>query len=154
MRHAIDLAEHVHGTYWHAAAILKLELDPIIRVPLEELRFEIGGGAITRRVDAEVGPLQSGAASLSVPLQWKAAEHPNLFPAMRGELRISDTGGDSIELRLGGEYRPPLGAVGAVGDALAGRRVADKSLRGFLIEVARRLEAKLVEHADRAGVEP
>jgi hypothetical protein len=154
MKHTIDLAEEIPGTYWHAAAILKLELDPIIRVPLEELRFEIGGGAITRRVEAEVGPLQSEAASLCVALEWKAAEHPNLFPAMHGELHISNIDGAQIELRLGGEYRPPLGAVGAVGDALAGRRVAEKSLRGFLIEVARRLEAKLVEHAGRAGVEP
>jgi hypothetical protein len=154
MKHTIDLAEQIPGTYWHAAAILKLEFDPIIRVPLEELRFEIGGGAITRRVEAEVGPLQSEAASLRVPLQWKAAEHPNLFPTMHGELHISNIDGSQIELRLGGEYRPPLGPVGAVGDALAGRRMAEKSLRGFLIEVARRLEAKLVEHAGRAGVEP
>src|SRR6266508_1794708 len=154
MKHTIDLAERIPGTYWHAAAILKLESDPIIRAPLEELRVEIGSGAITRRVGAELGPLQSEAASLCVPLQWKAAEHPNLFPVMHGELHISDIDGSQIELRLGGEYHAPLGAVGAVADALAGRRVAEKSLRGFLVEVARRLEAKLVEHTRRAGVEP
>jgi hypothetical protein len=124
------------------------------RAPLEELRLTVGGGAITRRVDAEVGSLESGPASLWVPLEWQAFVHPSLFPVMNGELHVSDIGGNGIELRLVGEYRAPLGAVGAVGDVLAGRRVAEKSLRGFLAEVARRLEAKLVEQAERAGVEP
>jgi len=154
MTHTIDLAERIPGTYWHAAAILKLDLDPIVRAPLEELRLTVGGGAITRRVDAEVGPLESGPASLRVPLGWQAFVHPSLFPVMNGELHVSDIGGNGIALRLVGEYRAPLGAVGAVGDVLAGRRVAEKSLRGFLAEVARRLEAKLVEQAERAGVEP
>jgi len=154
MKHEIDLAERIPGTYWHAAAILKVELDPIVRAPLEELRFEIGGGAITRRVEAQVGPLESEPASLRVPLQWKAADHPNLFPVMSGELHISDLGGANVELRLVGEYHPPLGAVGAVGDALAGRRVAEKSLHGFLTEVARELEGRLVVHAWQANVEP
>jgi hypothetical protein len=154
MNHTIDIAEQVIGTYWHAAAILKLELDPIIRAPLEELRFEIGGGAITRRVDAEVGPLINGHATLWVPLHWTAAEHPTLFPVMDAELHISDVEANHIELRLVGEYRAPLGTVGAIADAVAGRRVAQRSVRGFLADVAKRLEEKLVEHAGRAGVEP
>ncbi len=154
MKHTIDLVERIPGTYWHAAAILKLELDPIIRVPLEELRFQIGGGAITHRVEPEVGPLQSEAASLCVPLHWKAVEHPHLFPVMDGKLQISDINGCQIELRLVGEYRTPLGAVGALGDALAGRRVAEKTLQDFLAGVAQRLEGRLVAHTGRAGVEP
>jgi hypothetical protein len=154
MNHTIDIAEQIPGTYWHAAAILKLELDEIVRAPLEELRFEIGGGAITRRVQAQPGPVVYGHASLQVPLHWNAAEHPNLFPVMDARLVISDVGGNHIELRLVGEYRPPLGAIGAAGDALAGHHVAEGSLHGFLAEVAQRLEAKLVEHAGRAGVEP
>ena len=154
MKHAIDLAERIPGTYWHAAAILKLELDAVVQVPLEELRFEIGGGAITRRANAEVGPLDTGPASLRVPLHWEAAEHPHLFPVMDGALYMSDLDGNQIEVRLVGEYGSPFGAVGAVADALAGRRVAQKSLHCFLTEVARRLEARLVEHAGRSGVKP
>jgi hypothetical protein len=152
MKHAIDLAERIPGTYWHAAAILKLDLDAIVRAPLEELRLTVGGGAITRRVDAEVGALDSGPASLRVPLKWQAFVHPSLFPIMNGELQVGDAGGGKIELRLVGEYRSPLGAVGGVADALAGRRVAVKSLHGFLTEIAERLEGKLVEHAERAGL--
>ena len=154
MTHAIDLVEQIAGTYWHAAAILKLELDPIVHPPLEELRFELGGGAVTRRVDARVGPLINGHGTMTVPLHWKAAERPSLFPVMDGELRITDAGDGQIGLRLVGEYAPPFGAVGAAADAVAGRRVAAKSLRTFLAAVAQRLEASLAEHAARAGVEP
>jgi hypothetical protein len=153
MKHTIDLAEQIPGTYWHAAAILKLDLDAIVRAPLEELRLTVGGGAITRRVDAEVGSLDSGPASLRVPLKWQAFVHPSLFPVMNGELHISDVAGVHIELRLVGEYRAPLGVVGAVADAVAGRRVAEKSLRGFLAEVATRLRAKLTEHTEQLWVE-
>jgi hypothetical protein len=154
MTHAIEVTERIQGTYWHASAILKLELDAVVRAPLEELRFEIGSGAITRRVDAEVGPVIGGHGTLRVPLRWKAAEHPNLFPVMDADLHVSDLGDGHVELRLVGEYRTPLGAVGAVADALAGRRVVEQSVHDFLAEVARRLEAELVEHARRAGVEP
>ena len=153
MKHAIDLAERIPGTYWHASAILKVDLDSVVKAPLEELRFEIGGGAFTRRVEAAVGPMSSGPSSLSVPLHWTAAEHPSLFPVMDGELRISNDEGKQILLRLVGEYRSPLGAVGAVGDAVGGRRVAEKSIHGFLADVAQRLQAKLVEHARQSGVE-
>jgi hypothetical protein len=153
MKHAIDLAERIPGTYWHAAAILKLDQDAIIKAPLEELRFEIGGGAITRRVHSQVGPLISGPESLRVPSRWKSAEHPNLFPVMDGELHISDVGGNQIDLRLVGEYSTPMGAVGTVTDALAGRRVVEKSCHNFLTEVASRLQAKLIEHSERVWVE-
>jgi hypothetical protein len=153
MKHAIDLAEQVPGTYWHAAAILKLDLDPVVGAPLEELRFEIGGGAITRRVRAEVGPIITAPDSLRIPLRWKAAEHPKLFPFMDGELHICDVGGNDIELRLVGEYRLPLGALGAAADVVAGHRVAEKSLHGFLNEVANRLQAKLIEHTEGLWVE-
>jgi hypothetical protein len=154
MESAIDLTKRIPGIYWHAAAILKVELDQIVRSPLEELRIEIGGGAITRRVDAEVGPLINGHGTLRMPVRWKAAEHPNLFPVMVADLHVSDLDGDHIELRFVGEYRAPLGAVGAVADTLAGSRLAEKSLNTFLTDVAHRLEAALAEHARRGGVTP
>jgi hypothetical protein len=40
-------------------------------------------------------------------------------------------------LRVLSEYRSPLGPVGAVGDALAGSRVAENSLHRLVVEVAR-----------------
>jgi hypothetical protein len=112
MKHAIDLDGRIPGTYWHAAAILKLELNSVVRTPLEELRFEIGGGAITRRVDAEVGPMETGPASLRVPLHWKASDHPKLFPVMDADLHISDVNGNHVVLRVDGVYHAPLALSG------------------------------------------
>jgi hypothetical protein len=154
MKHSVDCGQRIPGTYWHAVAILKLELDRIVRVPLEELRFQMGGGAITRKVSADVGPMEIQPDHLVVPLHWRAAEHPNLFPIMDADLRISDAGAAHIELCVVGEYRTPLGAVGAVADAVGGRRVAESSVRGFIGDIAQRLEAELIEHANRAGVKP
>ena len=154
MDHAIQLTKRIPGIYWHAAAILKVELDQIVLSPLEELRFEVGGGAITRRVDGQVGPLISGHGALRVPLRWRAAEHPTLFPVMDGDLHVGDLDDHQIELRFAGEYRAPLGAVGAMADTLAGHRVAEKSINTFLTEVARRLEAALVEHSRQADITP
>jgi hypothetical protein len=154
MDNASDLTKRIPGIYWHAAAILKVELDQIVRSPLEELRIEIGGGAIMRRVDAAVGPMINGHGTLRVPLRWKAAEHPNLFPVMEADLHVSDVDGDHIEVRLVGSYTAPLGVVGAVDDAVAGRRVAEQSVHDYLIDVTQRLETNLVEHARRAGVTP
>jgi hypothetical protein len=63
------------------------------------------------------------------------------------DANFTDVDGDHVLLRVHGVDHAPLGAVGAVADALAGRRVAHKSIRRFLDKVSRRLAEKLVEHA-------
>ncbi len=68
-------------------------------------------------------------------------------------LRIRDAGDDDIEVRLVGEYTPPLGAVGTIADRFAGHEAATESLRGYVREVTARLATKLAEHepvVDRA----
>lgn len=41
-----------------------------------------------------------------------------------------------------GRYRPPLGLLGAAGDALGGQGIAEQSLRRFLSEVAARTQSE------------
>jgi hypothetical protein len=153
MKQTVRLTERIRGGYEHVPPILRLEFDHVIRDPLDELRVEVGGGSIGRRVRAEVGPISVSprrpglpSRALEVPVAWQAAEHPALFPILNGQLRIRDVGHDTIELRLTGGYTPPLGAIGAIGDRFAGHQAATASLRGYLLEVAHRLDAKLVEH--------
>jgi hypothetical protein len=154
MKQTVRLTERIRGCYDHVPPILRLEFDPVIREPLGELRVQVGGGSIGRRVRAEVGPMSISPRkiglpprALEVPVTWQAAEHPALFPTLNGQLCIRDVGHDTIELRLTGEYTPPLGAIGAIGDRFAGHQAATTSLRGYLLEVAHRLDAKLAEHA-------
>jgi hypothetical protein len=153
MRQTLRLTERIRGCYEHVPPILRLEFDHVVRKPLDELRVQVGGGSIGRRVQAEVGPmyvspraLDLPPRTLEVPLSCQAAEHPALFPTMNGQLRIRDAGDETIELRLTGEYTPPLGAIGAIGDRFAGHQAATESLRGYLLEVAHRLDAKMAQH--------
>jgi hypothetical protein len=129
---------------------LRLEFHRVVREPLDELRVQVGGGSIGRRIQAHVGPMEISpptpdvaARTLAVLVAWQAAEHPALFPTMNGQLVIRPAGDDAIELDLTGEHTPPLGAIGAIGDRLAGHEAAIASLRGYLHEVARRLTAEL-----------
>jgi hypothetical protein len=152
-KHTVDLAVRVRGTYDQVPAILRLDFDDIIREPLEELRVKVGRSSVGRRVDARVGapravrsPRGLAPCSLEIPLHWSAADQPKLFPTMSGRLRIARSGADMIELRLVGEYRPPLGAVGAVAHRFAGQRAATASLRAYLVDVGRRLEATITRH--------
>jgi hypothetical protein len=161
MTQAVQLSERIRGRYEQVPPILRLDFDHVVREPLDELRVQVGGGSIGRRVQVNLGPMQINpptldvpSRALEVPLSCQAAEHPALFPTMSGQLRIRHAGHDTIELSLTGEYTPPLGAIGAIGDRLAGHDAATASLRGYLVEVARRLTAELTEHTPQPPFRP
>jgi hypothetical protein len=161
MHQAVRLTERIHGRCEQALSILRLELDHVVREPLEELRVNVGATSLGRRVDAAIGPMRPGlgipedtSPAVEVPIVCRAAEHPALFPTMSGQLRIRAADPETIELRLTGRYTPPLGAVGAIADRFAGQLAATASLRGYLVEVARRLEVKLAEHTSVLAHQP
>jgi hypothetical protein len=112
-----------------------------------DLRVELGGFEIGRAVVVDAGPFgRDAVGSGRLPIAWKAANATALFPAIEGELVVtsmSDEPHPLTQITLAGWYRPPLGAVGALGDVLVGHRVAEASVRHFLEEVARRLEREL-----------
>jgi len=154
MRHAVNLTEQIRGRYEHVPAILRLDCERIVHEPLRELRVPVGRSTVGRRVDARIGHMRLvGRASglspsvVEIPVQWRAAEHARLFPAMTGVLRVTRAGPDAIEVRLVGSYAPPLGPLGELGDRIAGHDAAVASSRGVLAEVARRLEDALRNHA-------
>ena len=155
MRH-VDIGEGIDGRFDHVLVLLRLEFefDHVFREPLDELRVPVGAGFFGRRLRAEVGPVLVGGRSrdvepgtLAVPVSWRAAEHAALFPTMTGQLVVRDEGAANIDVRLIGEYRPPLGAVGAMVDRLFAQRAAAASLREYLHTVATRLAARLAEHS-------
>ena len=157
----VRLTERIHGQYEQVPPVLRLEFDHVIREPLDELRVQVGGSSLGRRVHAEVGPIRMSKQTrdlpprtLEIPVSWRAAEHPALFPTMHGHLRIRGAGYDAIELRLTGKYSPPLGALGAIGDRFAGHQAVTASLGTYLLEVAHRLDAKLAQHAPPAPSPP
>jgi len=157
MRHTVDLRERIRGHDEQVPAILRLDVEHIIREPLEELRVQVGQSSIGRRVKARVGPPHPVGPprglcprTLEIPLQWKAAEHARLFPTMHGVLSLTGSGPHTIELRLLGDYTTPWGPVGALADRVAGHDAVAASLRGYLVEVARRLEDAIRQFAPAA----
>jgi len=156
MTQTVRLSERIRGRYDHVAPILLLEFDAVVREPFEEFRVQLGGSSIGRRVETRVGPPRSSKhtrgippRTIAIPISWRATEHPARFPTMKGELHIREAGPNMIELLLTGEYRTPLGAIGALGDRLAGHQAATSALYGYLRDVAGRLDAQLAEHAPR-----
>lgn len=81
--------------------------------------------AITPRRDPD--PDQA----ISFTVSWVPLAHRRTIPSFAGELR-AEPSGDHTRLRLEGDYHPPLGLIGAIGDQIGGRRLALDTLQGLL----------------------
>ena len=114
-----------------------------------ELRVNIAGldvgTGISILVDGIKSRPQEGTTppSTVIELKWEAAKSPRLFPLMRAELSLYPLTASETQLDLLGHYQPPLGAVGKVLDAVAGRRIAEASVHRFIMNVAEYLRNSL-----------
>ena len=59
-----------------------------------------------------------------------------LFPALDADITVTPAGVQASVLTLAGSYRPPLGTLGTVIDAVILHRVAAATIRAFLNQVA------------------
>lgn len=84
-----------------------------------------------------------GERSTHIDLAWVAKRAAGLFPALEGTLTLLPLGSRETQLDFRATYDPPLGVVGDALDAVAGRRVAEASLRRFIEDVCARLRAEL-----------
>jgi hypothetical protein len=65
------------------------------------------------------------------------------YPTFDGTLVVrADETYDRSVLELDGEYAPPLGAAGAIFDAVVGKRIAEFTARGLLGRIGSALEAR------------
>jgi hypothetical protein len=114
-----------------------------VGVPLRALVPTLGGHlhapvrieTMRRPDDAE-----PGRAHDAFEVSWTAGTH--FFPDFRGTLRLRIASVDETLLTLDGEYRPPLGALGRVFDALIGRRIARATMRDLLDRLAVAMETR------------
>jgi hypothetical protein len=114
------------------------------------LRVELGGLEVGTAVTIEVvdSREQAGAApgrgdATVIQLRWKAARAAAIFPSMEAQLSIYALSKDETQLELHGIYRPPLGALGTVVDALVGHRIAEASVHRFVVDIAHLLRDEL-----------
>jgi hypothetical protein len=104
-----------------------------------ELRVRPGGHEVSRPVRLHVGGLVAGESRSVAALQWADAAAPQFFPQLEAELEIRPVPSNRAwytQLGVLARYRPPFGALGAVGDRLIGSEVTDASLTTFLDELA------------------
>ena len=93
----------------------------------------VGGSAarIHRLVQVAVGPIQLFGWGIVVPIEWRAARHPRLYPTLLGYLRVEPLGRKQSRLRFDARYDPPGGQVGTATDRALMHRVARASVGDF-----------------------
>jgi hypothetical protein len=108
-----------------------------------------GGSSVHQRVEVHLKGVHLEGRVARWEFEWNAVGHPGLFPVMHGELTLEPRETHAL-LTLRGTYEPPMGVVGAVGDSVAGRRVARQSVTDYVARVAQRVDAAV--DADLASV--
>lgn len=71
----------------------------------------------------------------TVPIVWTPTALDRLLPTLEADLQLSQLDGRFSRLSINGRYRPPLATLGLTIDRLALHRVAESSLRRFLLGV-------------------
>lgn len=80
----------------------------------------------------------------------RARRIPEAFPTFTGAAGIDATGPSNAQMWLGGDYTPPLKAIGGVFDQIFAHHSASKSLENMLNELADAVEAR-VQQRERAN---
>lgn len=115
-----------------------------------ELVVELGSFEVGRDITIEVGELKPlSMLAVALPLRWRATSREGLFPQMEAtlELQAMSLRAPLTQVTLIGSYRPPLGVVGAAGDALLGKRVAEAAVHRFVEDVADRIETAMAHRS-------
>jgi hypothetical protein len=114
-----------------------------------ELHVNIGGVDVGTEIAVSVGEAQEkhGATEMSrvtrIPITWKAANHPSMFPLMSAELSVYPLTATETQLDFLGRYEPPLGVLGDAVNAVLGHKIAEASVHRFVADVAHYLRTNL-----------
>jgi hypothetical protein len=147
MKRSVSSSHGFAGPWWLAAALLRIEGPELVAPVLEELRVHLSGStSVERTAEVEYGPVERGRGLVTMPVSWQDATHPGAFPKMHGELRLSERGDTTTDLEFFGEYEPPLGPIGALGDTIAGHRLAEQTVKNAVARLARVFETAVSEH--------
>jgi hypothetical protein len=73
------------------------------------------------------------------PISWSPTAHRRALPSFRGHLDLDPDGDLACVVRVKGAYVPPFGAAGALVDAVAMHRYAERSVEDLVTFTAIRL---------------
>jgi hypothetical protein len=122
------LIEASAGAAYRKGERLSLRLTPLL-----------GVARLGKTVDVDLAEPYEREDRLVVPMHWWAPGATRLFPHLDGDLEFAPLGSKTSQITLMGSYDPPLGFIGRRADVLLLHRVAEMSIRSFLVRVSRNL---------------
>lgn len=149
MRRRLEATRSLRSSFERVADVFLVDPGAVIGTPAgrdgryhTEIVVDLGRGSSVHQVVAvEVGPPQRSPDTLRCSLSWNPVGRHAVLPSLDGELEVTRASGEMSSLVVGGSYRPPLSAVGAVGDSMVGRHVAHRSFDDFADALAARIDA-------------
>jgi hypothetical protein len=120
--------------FLHVAAPYS-ELAPKLLDPSAEWLDRLAALTKAPRFLVTAGEPRELSQTTTVPIVWTPTALDRLLPTLEADLQLSHLDGTFSRLSVNGRYRPPLATIGLTIDRLALHRVAEASLRKFLLEV-------------------
>jgi hypothetical protein len=113
------------------------------------------GASVHHEVSLRLSPLRAepGDHAFAWQLTWEPVGNSRVLPSFAGTLDATSLD-ETTRLRLKGSYRPPLGAIGAIGDGLIGHRLARRAVESFLTELAARIGREAAAEVVAVGLRP
>ena len=106
----------------------------LLTVPFEELGLP-KIGELTRQVTVTIGDPDRKRALTRIPLSWRVPGS-DAFPVFTGFFEVQPLSSYEVQIALLGYYHPPFGALGAVFDAVLGRKIAEVTIKHLVDEIA------------------
>lgn len=138
------LADDPEGLLQEATAVSEAHAETVV----SHLHVQVGEFDLGRDVQVELGEFNPVEVMRSiVPVRWRATHGHLWFPTMDATLEILALSirPPRVQVTLAGSYKPPLGPLGAVIDAVVAHQVVEATVHTFVNEVAERLERRAVE---------
>jgi hypothetical protein len=128
-----------------SATLRARDIASTLRVAVGPLELGADVKITVRSLNERVSAL--GDYRTELEIAWSAASAAGLFPSMEATIAVYALSAHETQIELDGRYRPPLGAVGNVIDAVVGHRLAQASVLRFVQDIAARINHELATTA-------
>lgn len=109
-----------------------------LTVPFAELGLP-NVGELARDVTVTIGDPDRKRSLTRIPLAWRVPES-DAFPVFQGFFEIQPLSSYEVQIALLGYYHAPYGALGAIFDAVLGKKIAEVTIRHLVDEISRAIE--------------
>lgn len=125
------------------------ETTHVLHAPFEELGLP-DIGELSREVTVTIGDPERKRSLTRIPLSWRVPNN-NSYPVFRGFFEVQPLSSREVQLALLGYYHAPYGVIGAVFDAVLGRKIAEATTKYLVDEIARAIEEPSVDTRAQLG---